>query len=112
MRTFEWQPRIDAQSETDYKARILQFGDGYEQRQDGQMHTDLRVYPSLEFVGEKSEIEEIERFLNEHKGVKSFMWQAPDRNQPRKYVTDGKIAKVFVTGWIWKLTCTFKEVII
>lgn len=112
MKVFTWQPMVEATSKRDYKAKILSFGDGYEQGQKGSIHTDLRIYEGIIFRGTREDIEEIAAFVDEHAGYKRFLWHAHDRNQQRKYRTDGDPVVKFITGDVWEITITLKEVVI
>ncbi len=112
MKTFRWTPMIEATSKRQYQAKIVSYGDGYEQRQKGSIHTDLRTYQNLIFRGTRQYVEEIAEFVDEHAGVKAFLWKAHDRNQHRKYRTDGDPVVTFITGDIWEIALTIKEVLI
>lgn len=112
MKTFKWQPMIEATSKRQYQAKIQSFGDGYEQRQKGSPHTDLRIYENMVFRGTREYVEQIANFVDEHAGVKAFLWHAHDRNQPRKYRTDGDPIVKFITGDAWEITLTMKEVLV
>ncbi|ATG18029.1 phage tail protein [Providencia alcalifaciens] len=77
--TFTWCPRINAQSETTFRVKKAQFGDGYTQTAgDGLNHRSDSW--QLEFVGGEAMIEQIVAFFDRHGGHKFFLWKPPLRS--------------------------------
>lgn len=81
-------PLINSTSKAQFRVKALQFGDGYEQRAQDGINTDLRTY-NVEFVGSREYVDQVQEFFEKQKGVKSFLWTAPDRKDERKYVSQG-----------------------
>ena len=103
-------PLVGANSNAEYRARDIQFGDGYNQRAPDGINTDLREY-TLEFKGNVDYITDLDSFFTRHKGVKSFKWQAPDREDMRLYICKD-IKQRFITNKMRSLTARVKEVLI
>lgn len=109
METFTHSVRVGAGSKAKPRAKVLQFGDGYSQRQADGINTDLRTY-SVKFTDFATKIEEIDDFFTRHGGVKAFLWQAPDRHEPRLYICP-EWDTTFITGNIREPSATFVEVV-
>lgn len=103
-------PLVNAVSSAEYRTRDIQFGDGYNQRAPDGINTDLREY-TLEFKGNVDYITDLDNFFTRHKGVKSFKWQAPDREDVRLYICKD-IKQRFITNKMRSLTARVKEVLI
>ncbi len=54
----------------------VEFGDGYEQRSSGGLNSILKTY-ALSFAGSREDCDDIERFLSDKGGYKSFLWYSP-----------------------------------
>ncbi len=54
----------------------VEFGDGYEQRSAGGLNSILKTY-ALSFAGSREDCDDIERFLSDKGGYKSFYWHSP-----------------------------------
>ncbi len=108
METFTHSVRVGAGSKAKPRAKVLQFGDGYSERQEDGINTDLRTY-SVKFINFANVIEEIDDFFVRHGGVKSFLWQAPDRKELRRYICP-EWDTTFITGNIREPSATFVEV--
>ena len=78
--TFTWCPRINAQSDTTFRVKKAQFGDGYTQTAGDGLNNRSDSW-QLEFVGEEAMIEQIIAFFDRHGGYKSFIWKPPLRPQ-------------------------------
>lgn len=80
METFHWRPQNSSTTSVSPRAKVIKFGDGYEQRIKDGINNDLRSY-SVSFVGLTEEINLIEDFLTRHNAVKSFLWREPNRHR-------------------------------
>lgn len=109
METFVWPVRIGATSKAKPRVKGVQFGDGYGQRMADGINVDLRQY-SVKFTDWVENIEQIDDFFTRHGGVKAFLWQAPDRKVPRKYICQEWDTN-FLNGNIREPAATFIEVV-
>lgn len=107
--TFGWSARAGATGKVSPRVKKVAFGDGYEQRVMDGVNSDLRTY-SVSFNGYKPRMKEIQLFLTNHGGVRSFYWQAPDRSEPRLYVCE-EWTDTYHNGRIWELSASFREVV-
>lgn len=106
---FAWPVDLsDAAQEVKYAARVVQFGDGYEQRQAKSLKKKSQSW-KVSKTGFKTEIEKIEAFLDAHAGVASFWWRRSGAADLRVAV-DG-YNKVPLGGLVWKISFTFREVV-
>ena len=76
IKTFSWCPRVNASVETTHRIRKAQFGDGYAQIAGDGLNTQGSSW-SLEFTGKAAYIGQIKAFIDEHGGIKSFIWSPP-----------------------------------
>jgi phage-related protein len=109
MYEFKWLPDQDNFTGTAAPlVRVVNYGDGYEQRQKNGIHHDLRSY-SLTFTGEREYVDEIERFLTDRGAVEAFTWKAQDQwiNRTFKCATWTRT----INGLWETITATFQEVV-
>ncbi|MCS5452493.1 phage tail protein [Enterobacter huaxiensis] len=76
LKEFTWCPRINASAEIVHRSRTTQFGDGYSQSVGDGLNSRSQKW-DLEFVGNEKTISDIAAFLDEHAGIKSFLYKAP-----------------------------------
>ena len=107
MLEFTWLASYDATKNVAPNAKVIKFGDGYEQRQASGINRKPRKF-SLKFTRLIEEIDEIESFLSARGAVEAF-----------KYIHPGQPAGVFVCReWertdisfaVHGLSTTFEEV--
>ena len=86
MSTFTWIPDFGSSKAKQPKARVAQFGDGYQMRQGFGINNNAETW-SLNFsMLENTEADEIEAFLDARAGVESFDWEPPYATGTRKFV--------------------------
>ncbi|MBV7434467.1 phage tail protein [Cardiobacteriaceae bacterium TAE3-ERU3] len=108
MDTFNWKVDLAGAGRKSAKAaRVVKFGDGYEQRQADGIAPPLKTW-SVTKTAKKAEADEIEAFLLRHT-VTPFYWQPDDVDG--KYVLDeGGVQRSFLgAGWC-RLSWTAREV--
>lgn len=74
--TFTWCPRLNASSDTKFRTRKVQFGDGYTQVSGDGLNPRSQEW-TLSFTGSETYIKAIKDFLDAHGGTRSFQWQPP-----------------------------------
>lgn len=85
--TFTWVVQKDLTREPQLNVRVIQFGEGYEQRQATNLGAPLNHY-SFTFRGTAAEADAAFNFLVRHGGVKPFYWTPPNDTVTRLVVCD------------------------
>ncbi|MDP8184411.1 phage tail protein [Phocoenobacter skyensis] len=107
MQVFEHVPQWGMKRKRKPEVITTTFGDGYEQRGAKGLNNNLRTF-DLIFKGSEEKISEIDSFLNEHNGVKSFVWK-PYKDKQGSFKCEEWDTDIN-TGFCI-LTATFKEVV-
>ena len=76
LETFTWCARINAQGDSTFSTRKIQFGDGYTQTAGNGLNPRSQSW-DLTFTGTETFIREIKNFLDSHQGWRSFVWKPP-----------------------------------
>ncbi|WP_373753333.1 phage tail protein [Neisseria weixii] len=104
---FTWKVDSQATVSHEFNARVVQFGDGYEQRQRRFLKPKMQKW-TVEKTALKKEIEAIQAFLDARGGVESFLWTPPDGKA--LLVVADKYSVKNIGGRAWVLSCEFREV--
>lgn len=108
MELFEYSPRPGVQPSVKPRIKVVNFGDGYQQRQRDGLNTLLRKY-QLVFRGTPEVARDIERFFERHAGVEAFHWIPYDIQEKRIFVCKEWTSTLFSTHT--DINCTFEEVV-
>ncbi|WP_312664225.1 phage tail protein [Pantoea sp. CTOTU49201] len=73
---FDWCPRLDAEADTAFRTRKVQFGNGYAQVAGDGPNPRSQEW-ALSFTGSEAYILGIKAFLDAHNGTRAFQWQPP-----------------------------------
>lgn len=106
-KTFSWDVNAEVSGKTEYPVRVVKLGNGYEQRQQLQLHAPPENWRA-ELTGELPLIRDVKDFLDEHGGVKSFYWVDPFGKQ-RKVIVD-EVSSQSLGAGIWRLSWEFRGV--
>lgn len=107
MATFTWTPDAGASSDRAPRIRAAQFGDGYKQRAQDGLNSDLRKRDLVFSVRPLAESQAILAFLEAQGAVTAFDYQHP-HDISRKYTCE--TWKVTDTEYGLSITATFQEV--
>ncbi|WP_392559397.1 phage tail protein [Orbus mooreae] len=108
MEYFHWCVAPNMQVPIQPKVKTIKFGDGYEQRiQDG-INSDLRSY-SISLTVRRDEDLWIDQFLTLHAGYKAFLWRNPHTHKEVKVKCQSWSVNVMNTTAT--ITATFEEVV-
>lgn len=107
MKEFTWKPDWNMKRSNKPNVNVVEFGDGYQQRQKGGINHNLKTYDVV-FTGSEERINAIDDFLNEHGGYQAFLW-SPYLETQRKF-TCAEWDTNEQTGF-FTLTATFNEVV-
>lgn len=107
METFKWCIRPNFSVDNSPKVDVIEFGDGYSQRQPRGINNLLRSY-SITIKVKNSERMDVDDFLARHKGVEPFYYEDPYTKKKKKVVCDKWPAKVGIT--YTEFNCEFREV--
>lgn len=100
LKEFTWCVNAGASQTIEMRTNVTRFGDGYEQRSSFGINNARKAW-SCSKTAYKSEIDAIERFLLEHKGVTPFyMTFDGDKDS---YFTDGEIETSHQSGNVWNI---------
>ena len=109
LRDFTWCINAGASKSTSLKTNVVQFGDGYEQVSSFGINNAHMSWQCSK-TAKKPEIDAIERFLLEHKGVTPFYMNII--GDKKTYRTDGDISTSHDGADIWTISFTVKQVFI
>ncbi|MDN7144098.1 phage tail protein [Pseudomonas sp. JQ170] len=74
--TFNWVPDDEASSDSTFRTRKSQFGDGYAQVASDGLNAEVDSW-TLSFGGLAEEVKPILDFIRSHRGARSFLWTPP-----------------------------------
>ncbi|ULJ67911.1 phage tail protein [Wielerella bovis] len=109
MKTFTWQIEKNASATHEFDVRVVQFGDGYEQRQPKSLRGKRQKW-SVVVSGLADKIALVKAFLDEHRGVQAFYWTPP--NGRKIAVKAAKYHEKHLGGKVYSLDCEFEEVLL
>ena len=108
MAVFSYEPSFSAGEQSAPRARVVQFGDGYEQRTQLGLQRDPKVW-NLTFANRNNaERDNIITFLEDKKGTESFTW-TPPRGSAGQYVCSDWNTDLSVPGYA-TITTSFRQV--
>lgn len=108
MEQFYWQVMPNMTERAQPRVKTIKFGDGYEQRQQDGLNSDLRTY-DVTIKVPRQESKFIDLFLTKHKGVKAFLWREPNRH--RLITIKCSSWSTAVENTVTTITATFEEVV-
>ncbi len=108
MKTFTYDIAIKSIGSTKDDVKVVQFGNGYQQRQPKGLAPRLENW-QVSKIGTKAKIDEIKTFLDEH-SVKPFLWRVTSDEPLKKYVAKG-ISRSPQGGRKWSLSWTMEQVL-
>ena len=77
MQTFNWEPDDEIGTDSTFRVRRSQFGDGYVQVAGDGLNPETDTH-TLTFGGLMDEIKPIVDFIRAHGGARSFLWTTPE----------------------------------
>lgn len=108
MTTFSYYPDYGASANREPKAKVVQFGDGYSQRQADGINTNPETW-NLQFSNRSTtEGNAIDTFLTDLGGVTSFTWTPPGGSSGSYICRSWQ--KAYVQGNLITITATFTQV--
>ena len=109
LKTLPWCPQPGYSVDEEPKRKVLNFGNGYQQRMEDGIKTLLRKY-SVTFKAKNKESAQFRNFMKEHGGVRAFYF--------KDVALGGELVKVVcpkfprsVTKTHTTFTCEFEEVV-
>lgn len=107
--TFTWVPDNGANEAHEPTRDAVGFGDGYEQRSESGLNSDMQDWSGLSFSGRSSaEIGAIVAFLDAQGSVNAFNWTPPGRSSA--LFVCKKWSRKYVSGPVVSVTADFKQV--
>ena len=107
-RIFVWDTSLDGNSgSATFRVLSSKFGDGYEQNVSVGINNKSGSWPFNRKAPE-SVIIEIKKFLDDHKGADSFLWESPQDGQIRVKAGDYQI--IDLGSNLWQISTTFNQV--
>lgn len=109
MRTFTWKVRKDLTREPQLNVKVVQFGDGYEQRQKTVLGNRVMSKFSFTFKAKAATADAAYTFLLDHMGVEPFLWTPPTQPNAITVVCDD-FRYTQYDGINHQISGTFREV--
>lgn len=107
LKTFTWDVDIGASQSTEPSVNTVKFGDGYEQVSSWGINNITESW-QLSRTAEKTTIDQIHKFLKDHKGVTPFYMTID--GEKGTYRTVGGFERKHIGHNVWSLSFTVKEV--
>lgn len=107
MATFTWFPNADHTKNVEPRITETSFGDAYKQRASIGLNPVLPTW-DLHFTGIPADINPIDEFLRERRGVEAFEWKTPEEETGKFICKSWK--KQRTHGVKVDLTATFEQV--
>lgn len=107
IKTFPWQLDMGAASNSQYRVNKTQFGDGYAQHSSFGINNKTKNWSGTKTGDLDTVIKPIEAFLDEHAGVKPFLWTDPHGNT--KQYTCAGASTPQRKGNFWQITLNFEQ---
>lgn len=106
-KTFPWRMDMGATSSFRYRVNKTQFGGGYAQHSSTGINNKLKDWSGTKTGDLNTVITPIEAFLDEHAGVKPFLWTDPHGNT--KQYTCAGASTPQRKGNFWQITLNFEQ---
>lgn len=107
-KTFTWQMNMGATADNKHNASVVRFGDGYAQRVAMGIHNKRCNWSGTKTGDLATTIRPIMDFLDEHKGVKAFLWTNPLGQTHRYICQDYNLSQR--KGNFWQISLNFEQV--
>ncbi len=109
MKTCTWKVQKDLTKEPRLNVKVVQFGDGYEQRQKTVLGTRVLSDFAFSMKARAATADTAFNFLMEHMGTEPFLWVPPNKTEAIKVVCDDFKYSQY-DGINHQITGTFREV--
>ena len=107
IKTFPWQMDMGAVADKQYRVKKTQFGDGYTQISSTGINNTIKNWSGTKTGALDTVIKPIEAFIDEHAGVKPFLWTDPHGNT--KQYTCAGVSIPQRKGDYWQITLNFEQ---
>ena len=107
IQTFNWQMDMGATLDTQYRVNRTQFGDGYAQLSSPGINNTTKNWSGTKTGQIDSVIKPIMDFIDEHAGVKPFLWTDP-LGETKQYTCSG-YSTPQRKGDHWQITLNFEQ---
>ncbi|GAA5104545.1 phage tail protein [Orbus sasakiae] len=108
MEQFHWHVMPNMSERAQPRVKTVKFGDGYEQRHQDGINSDLRTY-EVTLKVPRDESHYIDDFLAKHKGIKAFLWREPNRH--RLITVKCSVWSSTIENTVTTISASFEEVI-
>lgn len=107
IKTFNWQMDMGATADKQYRVNKTQFGDGYAQLSSIGINNTTKNWSGTKTGPLDTIIKPIEAFIDEHAGVKPFLWTDP-HGDTKQYTCAG-VSIPQRKGDFWQITLNFEQ---
>ena len=107
IKTFSWQMDMGAAADKQYRVNKTQFGDGYTQHSSTGINNTIKNWSGTKTGDLETVIKPIEAFLDDHAGVRPFLWTDPHGNT-KQYTCSG-YSTPQRKGNFWQITINFEQ---
>lgn len=108
LKTFKWKLNMGASVGVKHSVTKTQFGDGYAQRVSFGINNKRKDWTGAKTGDYASVIVPIMNFIDEHAGVKPFLWTDPHGHTNKYICQDYDIAQR--KGNFWQISLKFEQV--
>lgn len=108
LKTFNWQMNMGASADIKHTVTKTQFGDGYAQRVSFGINSKRTDWSGDKTGDFATVIKPIMDFLDEHGGIKPFLWQNPHGETHKYTCQDYQVSQR--KGNFWQISLKFEQV--
>lgn len=108
LKTFKWQMNMGASADVRHTHTKTQFGDGYAQRVSFGINNKRTDWQGTKTGDLNTVIKPIMAFLDEHGGVKPFLWTSPHGTTAKYICADYEVSQR--KGNFWQISLKFEQV--
>ena len=108
LKTFNWQMNMGAAADVKHSVTKTQFGDGYAQRVSHGINNRTKDWSGSKTGDYATIIKPIMDFLDEHGGVKPFLWTNPHGTTAKYICQDYEVSQR--KGNFWQISLKFEQV--
>ena len=108
LKTFNWQMNMGASADVRHHITKTQFGDGYTQRVSHGINNKRTDWSGSKTGDLNTVIKPIMAFLDEHQGVKPFLWTNPHGETAKYICQDYSVSQR--KGNFWQISLKFEQV--
>ena len=108
LKTFKWQMNMGASADVRHNVQVTRFGDNYTQRVSPGINNKITDWSGEKTGDYNTVIKPIADFLDEHAGLKPFLWRNPHGITAKYVCQNYPISQR--KGNFWQISLKFEQV--